>query len=57
MYVHKIKGNHQLGYSACIREELEYDETAHAPFINFKKTCNSIWIETLYNILTEPSNP
>jgi hypothetical protein len=30
-----------------------YNETVHELFINFKKACDSVWREVLYNILIE----
>jgi hypothetical protein len=32
---------------------LEYDETTHQLFIDFKKACDSVRREVLYNILIE----
>jgi hypothetical protein len=41
----------------CIRrileKTLEYNETAHQPFVNFKKAYGSLGREVLYNILIE----
>ena len=35
------------------RKELEYNGAVHQLFIYFKKACDSVWREVLYNILIE----
>jgi hypothetical protein len=43
-------------YSAFVnylRKELEYNGAVQRLFIYFKKACDSVWREVLYNILVE----
>jgi len=43
-------------YSAFViypRKELEFNGAAHRLFMYFKKPCDSVWREVLYNILLE----
>jgi len=43
-------------YSAFVKylkKELEYNEAVHQLLIDFKKACDSVWREVLYNILIE----
>jgi hypothetical protein len=62
----KLFGDHQCGFWLnrsttyqifCIHQILEkkweYDETVHQPFIDFKKTYDSVRREVLFNILIE----
>ncbi|PNF23216.1 hypothetical protein B7P43_G02735 [Cryptotermes secundus] len=65
-YIDEIIGDHQCGFRRnrsttdqifCIRQilekKLEYDETVHQLFIDFKKAYDSVRREVLYNILIE----
>jgi hypothetical protein len=65
-YIDELIGDHQYGFrhnrSAanqifCIYQILEknweYNETVHQLFIDFKKACDSVRKEVLYNILIE----
>jgi hypothetical protein len=65
-YIGEIIGDHQRGFRRirsttdqifCIRQILEkkweYNETVHQLFIDFKKACDSVRREVLYNILLE----
>jgi len=69
-YAEEIIGDHQCGIRSnvsttnhifCIRPILEkkweYNEAVHQLFIEFKKACNSVRREGLYNILIELGIP
>jgi len=65
-YAEEVIGDHQCGFRRnrsttdhifCIRQILEkkweYNEAVRQVFIDFKKTCDSVRREALYNILIE----
>jgi hypothetical protein len=65
-YIGEIIGDHLCGFQHnrsttdqifCIRQLLEkkweYNETVHQVFIDFKKVCDTVRREVLYNILIE----
>jgi hypothetical protein len=69
-YIDEIVGDHQCGFRCnrsstdqifCICQrlgnKLEYNETVHQLFIDFKKAYESVRREVLYNILTEFGSP
>jgi hypothetical protein len=39
------------------KKKLEYNETVHQLFVDFKKACDSVGREVLYNILIESGVP
>jgi hypothetical protein len=62
LYIDEVIGDHQRGFRCnrsttdqilCIRQILEYNETVHQLFIDFKKAYDSVRREVLYNILIE----
>jgi hypothetical protein len=65
-YAEEIIGDHQCGFRRhrsttehrfsirqILEKKWEYNEAVHQLFIDFKKVCDSIRREVLYNILTE----
>jgi hypothetical protein len=65
-YTHEIIGDHQCGLRhdrsttdqifyvwQILKKKWEYNGTVHQLFIDFKKVCNSVRREVLYNILIE----
>ena len=65
-YAEEIIGDHRCGFRRnrsttdhifCIRQilkkELEYNEAVHQLFIDFRKACDSVRREVLFNILIE----
>jgi hypothetical protein len=65
-YVSEIIGDHQCGFHSnrstmdqifyirqILEKKLEYNETVYQLFIDFKKACDSIKREVLYNILVK----
>jgi hypothetical protein len=40
-------------YVSCMGEKMGYHETVHQLFVDFKKACDSLRREIVYNILTE----
>jgi hypothetical protein len=65
-YIDEIIGDHQCGFqrnrsttdqtfciSLILEKKWEYNETVHKLFTDFKKACDSVRREVLYNILIE----
>jgi hypothetical protein len=61
-YIDEITGAHQCGFRhnrslfafvTYWRKKWQYNETVHQLFVDFKKACNSVRREVLYNILIE----
>jgi hypothetical protein len=67
-YAEEIVGDHQCGFRCnrsptdhififsfrhVLENKWEYNEAVHQLFIDFKKACDSVRREVLYNILTE----
>jgi hypothetical protein len=60
-YVNKVTGDHQYGFchdqifyiQKILQKKWEYNGTVHQLFTDFKKACDSIKREVLYNILLE----
>jgi hypothetical protein len=69
-YINQITGDHQYGFQhnrsttdqifcshQILEKKLEYNETVHQLFIDFKKACDSVRREVFYNILIELGYP